>query len=73
METNYLVQSTSGERKVTIISIPCNGDPSYVTYQLFNDGVRMGGGVVKPNEVRSQVVKWAKRMLIGVTSVTLTK
>lgn len=69
MKQTFVIQSVSGERAVTVESNPCNGDSSFVSYQLFNDGVRFGGGVAKPSEIRKLVTKWAKRMLIGVTSV----
>lgn len=69
MKQTFTVQSASGERTITVEYTPCNGDPSYVSYQLFNDGVQMGGGVVKPADMKKRVTQWAKSMLVDVTSV----
>jgi hypothetical protein len=69
MEQTFVITSTSGESKATVTSTPCNGDSSFVSYRLTVDSQSRGGGVCKPADVHKMVVKWAKSMLIGVTSV----
>ena len=69
-DMEFTIISTSGERKVTVTTTPCNGDSSFVSYRMTVDGQSVQGGVCKPAEIRRMVVKWAKRMLVGVTSVS---
>jgi hypothetical protein len=69
MESNFVVVSVSGERKVVVTSTPCNGDASFISYRIVVDGQSVQGGVCKPADVAKIVRKWANRMLIGVSSV----
>ncbi len=65
----YTIQSLSGTRQVEFTSTPCTGDASQVFYRMLVDGQNMQVGVCKPAEFGKIVRKWAKRMLIDVTSV----
>lgn len=66
----YTITSTSGTHNVDIATKVCNGDSSYVSYQMIVNGKAVQGGVCKSADIIKMVKAYARRVYVGVVSVS---